>query len=532
MNSLEQQKKNEVDSWHRLRAKVYKDAWIERNQLNTYLQENPEKWKYEVETCRTNIQHFINYHCWTYDPRNVELDLPTTVPFWLTPKQNEYIDFLQWHYENGKNAGTEKTRGEGMSWLWVLFALNKWLFVDGFKAGFGSYKEDKVDQLGNMDSLFEKFRFAYYRLDKELRPDKFRTGRHDNYKRIWNPETSATIVGEVGQNIGRGGRNSMYFIDEHAHLDHADAVEKSLSENTNCIIYGSTAFGSNNVFFTKIHTMPKRSVFTFHWRDNPMKNEDWYADRKLRFDSVTIAQEIDIDYYASVEGILIPANWVNSAVNYQFDQTSNIRHCGVDVGGGSEKGESVYVDRIGNKVNELIPKSGVEPTDWALECANTARNNMVQVFKYDAIGVGAGIQGSISKMEPEPEFQTIPIISGDSPTDKIYDDNTELTASDRFANLRAEMWWNLREYFRKTHEHKQGKGNYQSDDLISIPNDRDLITQLSQPTISYNSRGKIKIESKQDMLERGVKSPDRADALVYCFADMQPKFKQIPAGSR
>jgi hypothetical protein len=42
---------------------------------------------------------------------------------------------------------------------------------------------------------------------------------HDNYMRIINPDNGATITGEAGDNIGRGGRTTMYFLDEWALLN-------------------------------------------------------------------------------------------------------------------------------------------------------------------------------------------------------------------------------------------------------------------------------------------------------------------------
>jgi len=52
----------------------------------------------------------------------------------------------------------------------------------------------------------------------------------------------------------------------------------------------------------------------------------------------------------------------------------------------------------------------------------------------------------------------------------------------------------------------------------AIPNDPDLKAQLIGPTYTYNNRNEILLESKEDMMKRGVDSPDRADALALTFA--------------
>src|SRR5262249_48338164 len=141
-------------------------------------------------------------------------------------------------------------------------------------------------------------------------------------------------------------------------------------------------------------------VFTFHWRDDPRKGEAWYAAEKVRLDPVTLAQEVDIDYTASVEGICIPAAWVRAAVNLRLPPPpANLPPlpapaltAGLDV---AEEGR----DR-----NVLVPRRGPQvlpPLDWGhcntTETAWRARDECVRlgvkVLHYDCVGVGAGVKG-------------------------------------------------------------------------------------------------------------------------------------------
>ena len=52
----------------------------------------------------------------------------------------------------------------------------------------------------------------------------------------------------------------------------------------------------------------------------------------------------------------------------------------------------------------------------------------------------------------------------------------------------------------------------------SIPNDPELRAQLVGLTYTYNLRGEVQLEKKEDMVKRGLESPDRADALALTFA--------------
>ena len=71
-----------------------------------------------------------------------------------------------------------------------------------------------------------------------------------------------------------------------------------------------------------------------------------------------------------------------------------------------------------------------------------------------------------------------------------------------FVNKRAEMWTGMRDWLRA--------GG-------SIPNDTALKTDLCAPRYEYDTAGRIKLESKDDLKERLGRSPDRADALALTF---------------
>lgn len=53
-------------------------------------------------------------------------------------------------------------------------------------------------------------------------------------------------------------------------------------------------------------------------------------------------------------------------------------------------------------------------------------------------------------------------------------------------------------------------------ELVLI-NDPTLVSQLTTRKIFYDNRGRVRLESKEDMRGRGLKSPDRADAVIAAF---------------
>jgi phage terminase large subunit len=51
-----------------------------------------------------------------------------------------------------------------------------------------------------------------------------------------------------------------------------------------------------------------------------------------------------------------------------------------------------------------------------------------------------------------------------------------------------------------------------------MPQDDGLIAELTAPTYTFSSTGKMVVESKADMKKRGMRSPDLADAFLLTFA--------------
>jgi hypothetical protein len=104
-------------------------------------------------------------------------------------------------------------------------------------------------------------------------------------------------------------------VDEAAFLQRPLLIDAALSQTTRCRIDLSSVNGMSNPFAQKRHS-GKIPVFTFHWRSDPRKDDEWYRKECEKIDNpVIVAQELDLNYQASAEGILIPSEWVQAAVD-------------------------------------------------------------------------------------------------------------------------------------------------------------------------------------------------------------------------
>lgn len=491
---------------------------------------NPECLPMLRQFYRDNPAQFIIDWGVTLDPKNVERGLPSVVPFLLFQKQEEWIGEVMAHWKGQKPLITEKTRQMGFSWLSVALASTLCIFNEGMAIGFGSRKEEYVDKIGDPKSLFHKARAFMQGL-----PPEFRSGwtadRNASYMRLTFPDTGASITGEAGDNIGRGNTTSIYFVDESAFLERPHLVEASLSQTTNCRVDISTPNGMSNVFAEK-RFGGKIDVFSFHWCDDPRKDDAWYQKQVDTLDAVTVAQEIDIDYTASVEGIVIPNAWARSAVDAH-------KKLGIQITG-ARTGALDVADE-GKDMNAFCRAHGIlieSVTEWSgkggdifetvQKAFNLCDEHGLSEFRYDGDGLGAGVRGDarvINENRPHAQIKVDSFRGSESPVNPDGEDVRGRKNKDFFANRKAQGWWALRQRFQATHRAVTEGAPFDPDEIISISSSdtghQQLITELSRPTYSVNAVGKIVIDKSPD----GSKSPNRGDAVMIRFAPGEKKIE-------
>ena len=379
---------------------------------------SPRLRKVELEVCRRSEQHWFDSWVWTSDPRLSGKGMLAHVPFDLYDAQKELRQFLCDRVLAQEDGVVEKSRDMGFSWEIGAMAVYRWRFVPGFKTTYSSYAEDKVDRLGNPDSWFEKLRQLLRLLPVWMLPQGYSPRLHDNFMRLVNPENGNVISGEIGDNMGRAGRSSWYILDECAFMDHPDAVDAATAANTRCRIFASTVNGMGNLLARKRHggSLRPDQIFRLHWTRDPRKtveDPEWESRERKRLEPWKFASEYDIDYAASVEGVFIPAKWVESCwriatlPNFVHPRPATFGVAGQDVGAGGS-GKSVFIARFGPIVRPPISwgdPDTIETAHRALEEAQRAQftrddgyDCRVGCLNYDSVGIGVSVLGVFTRV--------------------------------------------------------------------------------------------------------------------------------------
>lgn len=490
-------------------------------------------------------KEFICHWLETYNPR---LKRSKWVPFVLFKRQADFIDFLEELRRDNESGLVEKCRDVGASWLGCAYSVWTFSFIKDDATGWGSRKEDLVDKRGDPDSLFEKMRLLINRM-----PDVFRPPAGHAFMKLVNKENGATVTGEAGDNLGRGGRKSRYFVDEAAHIERAELIEASLGDNTEVRIDMSSVNGTGNMFHRRreagvvweqgadIPTGVIR-VFIFDWRDHPEKDQEWYDRRKAKAEREGLqhvfAQEVERNYSAAVENTLIAGEWIDASIDAHLKvpamaaiANSDEWMAGLDL---ADQG----LDR-----NALVTRQGIvlrHAREWSERDPGVTTRNVIGELRernlrgvqiqYDSIGIGATVKSEFNRLIESgdvnaADYQLVPWNAGAAvvrPFERIIpDDEGSIRNKAFFHNFKAQAWWALRTRFYKVWRVVTLGEIYPADELISIDSASvgaaalaQLRKELAQPTRGLSASTMRLLVNKTP---EGTKSPNLADACVQAY---------------
>jgi phage terminase large subunit len=551
-----------TDNWPIDYSQVY--AWrqyelMRYSQDPAYLAQRKAFYASGVEGCIAFINHWID----THDPRNAGLvdqfgkRLPVRLPLVLFKRQEELIRFMFACMDAEADGLVEKTRDMGATWVALAGSIWMWIFLDAVTVGWGSATAVKLDRSGDSGSIFWKARTMARELPPPFKPRGLIPKVHLLDKRLSNPENGAGIVGEVGDEVGRGSRTRVYVVDEAAHFEHPESITAALSDTTRVRIDISSVSGLGTVFHRmrqagkeweagQAVSRDRVNVFIMDWRHHPAKTKEWYDMRQAKFEAEGMAhifaQEVDRDYAASLVGTIVPKKWLEACVDAHLkvgdrdDWFAGGDTAGLDV---ADEGLDLnaFVARKGwviNQADDWGDRDTGATTRHVVQLCRT-RNNRMAVY-YDSIGVGAGVKSEYNRLRAEsglPDgLSFVPWHAGGKvqwPGKNIIpNDKNSPKNKDYFANLKAQGWWDLRNRAYATYRYVTEGVVASVDQMISFDSKTigaklyKLIDEIAQPTAIPDTRMRLVVDKKPD----GAKSPNLGDACMQCCFPIRPAGSQ------
>jgi len=294
------------------------------------------------------------------------------------------------------------------------------------------------------------------------------------------------------------------------HSDHVMLVADEASGIPESVFEAAAGSMSGHNAVTILLGNPTKSSGFFFDTHNRLKDE-WWTRRVSCYDSKRVSDAYIKDmasrygeesnafrvrvlgeFPRTDDDTLIGVELVDSAFHRDVDTTDTQTVWGLDVARfGTDA--TALAKRKGNAVTEIRKWRGLDlmQTTGAVVAEYEAmkpEDRPVEIL-VDSIGLGAGVVDRLRELN----LPARGINVAESPAmGTIY------------VNLRAELWGKMKAWLEKRD--------------CKLPKDESLLAELVSPRYSFNSNGKMKLESKDEMRKRGIGSPDMADALALTFA--------------
>jgi hypothetical protein len=232
---------------------------------------------------------------------------------------------------------------------------------------------------------------------------------------------------------------------------------------------------------------------------------DWAEKRRRQWgaDSAVYANRVQGEFHSSDEDAVIPLAWVEAAIerwkawrDVRGPERHGRRVVGVDVARSGED-KTVLAVREADVVHELrvFAKQDTMVTTGKVGGLLTD-GTPTAVAVVDTDGLGAGVTDRLR----EQGYRVIAFHAGEGCDRK--DRSGELG----FVNTRSAAWWNLREMLDPAYGEQ-----------VALPDDDELIGDLTAPHWTVMSGSKIAVESRESIVKRLGRSPDRGTAVMQAF---------------
>jgi hypothetical protein len=350
---------------------------------------------------------------------------------------------------------------------------------------------------------------------------------------------SGYSIGTAGNKaVGRGQTVQLMHASEIAYYtnaeDHATGIFQAVSnEDETEIIMESTANGIGNYFYNMwMSAMSGKSEFQavfipWFWQpeyksqqregENSLSDEEQYLLSQYEHDGLTTEHlywrrrklhEFSNDYETSVEKFnteypftaleafrnpienrFIRADIVKRAQKNNIDASMSPLIIGCDPAI-SDNDFTAIIRRKGRVAYGLELHHNLNTMEIAGALKRIIDKERPAKVAIDIIGVGSGVHDRLKEMGYE----------------CVEGVNVARSANDKekFKNQRAELWHDMREWLA-------------GELPVQIPEGDIMLGDLTSLGYKYDSSGRLQIESKEDLRNRGMKSPDSADALAMTF---------------
>ena len=304
-------------------------------------------------------------------------------------------------------------------------------------------------------------------------------------------ETPEALAGVHSENV-------LLVVDEASGVPEKvfEAAAGSMSGHAATTILLSNPTRSSGTFFES-QTRLAATWWTRRWScvESPLVSDEFVDEMRARYGEDSNAFRIRVlgEFPMADDDTIIPFHLADSAIKRDIEITPDTKPVwGLDVARfGADK--TALCKRYGNVVTEITSWQGLDLMQTVgrvmAEYEGLSPSMRPSEILVDSIGVGGGVVDRLRELGAPVRGINV----GESPA-----------MGNTYMNLRAELWFKTKGWLE--------------DRSCKLPDDDQLLAELTSIRYAFTPGGKMKAESKDDMRKRGLKSPDLADALCLTMA--------------
>lgn len=305
--------------------------------------------------------------------------------------------------------------------------------------------------------------------------------------------------------------NMLFIVDEASGVEDEimEAILGTLSGANNKLLMCGNPTRTSGTFYDS-HTA-NRGLYKCHKvssLDSARTNKKTIHAliRKYGEHSNVVQVRVFGNFPSQEDDVFIPLTLVEKSIALDLEPPATRISLGVDVARYGDD-ETVIAQNVGGKVSIPIIRRGQNLMRTVGDIVLQYRKLLSDYPKYrgrvyvniDDTGLGGGVTDRLAEVKREQHLSRLEIIPVNFGA-KVPDQD----ASVYFADITSYMWSIIRDAMEAG--------------TLRLPNDTELVAQLSVRKYTVTSGGKIQLESKKEMKKRSIDSPDRADAVALtCF---------------
>lgn len=351
------------------------------------------------------------------------------------------------------------------------------------------------------DALFAELKRWINELPKQLQP--MLTVKSDRVELAAAPSeafiSARTSRAETPEALaGVHSENVLLVVDEASGVPEKvfEAAAGSMSGHSATTILLSNPTRSSGTFFES-QTRLAGSWWTRRWScvDSPLVSEEFVDEMRLRYGEESNAFRIRVlgEFPLADDDTIIPFHLVESAMHRDIEMTPDLKPIWAIDPARFGTDRTAFCKRVGNVVTEIKSWQGVDLMGTVgrvmAEYEALPLSQRPSEILVDSIGVGGGVVDRLRELGAPVRGVNVSEVPSMGQT---------------YNNLRTELWFKTKAWLE--------------DRSCKIPNNDDLLADLTGIRYAFTSSGKMQAESKDAMKKRGLKSPDLADALCLTMA--------------